>query len=204
MRVTPEQLHNNVFLLGSVGSALLLETIGWLRAPERIAAMAFVPLFSRRIPMGPRTRAELAAPDGQASYRSAARGGLDWSRLPGPRRFERQGVRFELDPSRARLVARLPFTPTWFGFGGVAALRLRVEGDVAVVEARALPWLSLTSVAFFGALLVLVGPSGPRAIGALFAGLLVMFNGLATWRTRRVFASAVRAGADELAARVAP
>jgi hypothetical protein len=35
-------------------------------------------------------------------------------------------------------------------------------------------------------------------------GLLIACNGLAAWRTRRVFASAVMAGADELAARVAP
>lgn len=63
--MTPEQVHDNVFLLTSVGGALLVETLGWVRAPERIAATALVPLSSRRIPMG-------------------------------PRRFERQGVRFGL------------------------------------------------------------------------------------------------------------
>ena len=83
-------------------------------------------------------------------------------------------------------------------------IRLRVEGEEVIAAGRALPWLALTSVAFFGALLVLVGPGGPPAIGALFAGLLVVCNGLAAVRTRRSFAAVVRAGADELATRVAP
>ena len=202
--MTPEQLHNNVFLFTSVGGALLVETVGWLRAPGRLAAVAFAPLFTRRIALGPRTRAALSTPDGRASYRAAALGDVDWSRLAGPRRFERQGVRFELDAAGARLVARLPPTPLWFALGGVAVLRLRVEGDAVVVVGRALPWLSLTSAAFFVALLALVGPHGPPAIAALFVGLLAAFNGLGAWRTRRVFAPPVWAGVDELAARVAP
>ena len=175
--MTPEQLHNNLFLLTTVGSAFVVDTLGWRRAPQRLAALAFVPLFSRRIPLGPRTRAALAAPTEQATYRAAALGPLDWSRLSGPPRLEHHGVRFALDAPRARLVARLPFNPSWFALGGVAVLRLRVEGDDVVVVGRALPWLALTSAAFFGALLALVGPGGPPLIGAFFVVLFVVVSG---------------------------
>lgn len=200
--MTPEQLHHNLFLLATAGSAFAVDTLGWLRAPPRLAALAFVPLFSRRIPLGPRSRAALAAPAPQASYRAAALGRFDWSRLPGPPRLEHRGVRFALDAPRARLVARLPFNPSWFAFGGVAVLQLRVEGDDVVVRGRALPWLALTSAGFFGALLALVGPGGPPLIGVFFVVLFAVVNGLAALRTRQAFAPRAIACGDELAARL--
>jgi hypothetical protein len=201
--VTPDQLHNNLLLLAGTGGALLVDTAAWRRLPALAAAAAFVPLFTRRLPLGPLSRAALTPPDATASYRAAPTGPVDWSRLPGARRFELRGASFALDPSRARLVARLPFAPSWFAFGGVASLRLRVDGDAVVVTARALPWLSLTSAGFFGALLALVGPHGPRAIGALFLALLALFNAAAALRTRRRYGPIAAAGADELARRVA-
>lgn len=201
--MTPDQLHNNLFLLASTGGALLVDTLAWRRLPRLAAAMAFVPLFTRRLPLGPRSRVALMAPDAPASYRASPSGPIDWSRLPGPHRFERHGVRFSLDPARARLVALMPFAPSWFAFGGVAVLRLRAEGDAVAVTARALPWLSLTSAAFFGALLALVGPGGPPAIGAVFLAVLALFNGFAALRTRRSFAARAGAGVDELAQRLA-
>lgn len=201
--MTPEQLHNNLFLFASTGGALLVDTAGWRIAPRLTRWLAFVPLLSRRLPIGPTTRAALSTAETEGSYRAAPQGRVDWSRLPGPRSFTAAGVRFDLDPPRARLLARLPFVPHWFSFGGVAVLRLRVEGDAVVVGCRAVPWLSLTSAAFFGALLALAVAGGAWSIGVLLVALLGLFNVVAAVRTRQVFTPIVRHGIDLLAERMA-
>lgn len=199
--MTPEQLHNNLLLFASTGGALVVDTVGWRLAPRLTHGLAFVPLFSRRLPLGPATRAALSPPTAEGSYRAAPTGRVDWSRLPGPPSFTAAGVRFDLDPARAQLLARLPFAPRWFSFGGVAVLPLRVEGDEIVVGCRAAPWLSLTSAAFFGALLALAVADGAWSIGALLVAVLGAFNVVAAVRTRQVFTPLVERGIDELAER---
>ncbi len=200
--MTPEQLHNNLFFFGSVGTALVVETVACVVAPRIAAEAAFVPMFGRQFTMGPETRAALCAPEGQASYRSAALGSIDWSRLPGPRHFTRQGARFDLDPSRSRFVVRLPFAPSWFSFGGVAVLRLSTEGAAVVVECRMTPWLSLTSAIFFGTLLAMAIADGARSIGALFVALLWIFNLVSALRSRQVFSPVLLAGICEFGERL--
>ncbi len=200
--MTPEQLHNNLFLLVTVGGAFSLETAALIFAPRLLAFAAYVPVSTRRVPLSGDARVLLSARDERATYRSVGLAGIDWTRLPGAHRFDAMGARAELDPAVARVVLRLPFQPTWFAFSGVTVVRLRVEGDSVVFTTRALPWLALTSAAFFASLLCLVAAGGPWSVGAAFVGLFAVCNALSAYRVRTYAAALATSVVDTVAGRL--
>lgn len=181
--MTTEQTTNLLVLVACVVMPLVLETALWFFRPAVLARLAYVPLGrSRRIRLGPRARVALAGIEGGGGYRDVALGAVDLARLPGPHRFEINGCAIALEPGGKRAVFRLPFTPSWFRFGGAGCIRLRADGGEIVASAAAYPWLAATSLGFFVPIIALAMIDGAWPVVATMLVLFVMFNAVAALR----------------------